>query len=259
MTRFDQTLMSRVEDAGLNASASPQQRWLDGWLVRYLPGKARRARCINALAVGRLPVTEKLALAAPVYAAADLPMIFRVTAFTQPAALDADLEALGYAVVDPTLVMILPHAPLATDAQRLPPGVHWAALDGLPFAQAVGAMRGSPPDHITSHAARLMHSPVPYQGFALRRDSDGMVLACGQLAQEGGMVGFYDVFTHEDVRGQGLASLLCERMLAISAKQGAKLAYLQVDAQNQPALKVYRRLGFADAYRYHYRERPQPQ
>ena len=47
MIRFDNTLMSRVEDAGLNASATPQQRWLDGWLVRYLPGKARRARCIN--------------------------------------------------------------------------------------------------------------------------------------------------------------------------------------------------------------------
>lgn len=257
MTRFDHTLMSRVEDAGLNASAPPQQRWLDGWLVRYLPGKARRARCINALAVGRLPVAEKLALAAPVYAAAHLPMIFRLTAFSQPAGLDAELEALGYGVVDHTRVMMLPHLPAATDGSRLPAGVHWAALEGLPFAQAVGALRGSPPDHITSHAARLMHSPVPYQGYALRRDSDGMVLACGQLAQEGEMVGLYDVFTHEEARGQGLASLLCERMLAISAKQGAKLAYLQVDAANQPALKVYRRLGFADAYQYHYRERSQ--
>ena len=27
-------LLSRIEDAGLNASAPPQQRWLDGWIVR---------------------------------------------------------------------------------------------------------------------------------------------------------------------------------------------------------------------------------
>ena len=37
---FDATLLSRVEDAGLNASAPPQQRWLDGWLIRFSPGKA---------------------------------------------------------------------------------------------------------------------------------------------------------------------------------------------------------------------------
>ena len=258
MKRFDDTLMSRVEDASLNASAAPQQRWLDGWLVRYLPGKARRARCINALATGRLPVADKLALAAPVYAAAGLPMIFRLTAFTQPPALDKDLAALGYGVVDHTRVMILPTLHSVSSTVPLPPGVHWAALNGLPFAQAVGAMRGSPPEHISGHAQRLAHSPVPYQGFALCRDSDGMVLACGHLAQEGEMVGLYDVFTHQSMRGQGLSSLLCERLLATAALQGAKLAYLQVEADNQPALKVYGRLGFADAYTYHYRERPAP-
>ncbi len=47
---FDATLLSRVEDAGLNASAPPQQRWIDGWLLRFSPGKAKRARCINAVA-----------------------------------------------------------------------------------------------------------------------------------------------------------------------------------------------------------------
>lgn len=46
---IDSVGLSRIEDAGLNASAPPQQRWLDGWLLRYCPGKAKRARCINAL------------------------------------------------------------------------------------------------------------------------------------------------------------------------------------------------------------------
>ncbi len=39
-----ETLLSRIEDAGINASAPPQQRWVDGWLVRCSPGKAKRAR-----------------------------------------------------------------------------------------------------------------------------------------------------------------------------------------------------------------------
>ena len=48
---FDATLLSRIEDAALNASAPPQQRWVDGWLLRYSPGRAKRARCVNAVAL----------------------------------------------------------------------------------------------------------------------------------------------------------------------------------------------------------------
>ncbi len=32
--------------------------------------------------------------------------------------------------------------------------------------------------------------------------------------------------------------------------------YLQVEASNAPARRVYERLGFADAYAYHYRSPP---
>lgn len=253
--RFDGTLMSRVEDAGLNASAPPRQWWIDGWLVRALPGKARRARCINALAPGRLPVAQKMALAAEVYREANLPMIFRLHRFTVPAGLDHELERLGWRLVDHTTVMIRPtlaglpgHAP--ADGLRLEP------LDGAAFAEAVGALRGTPPEQRASHALRLLHSPVPYRGYALRRDDDGQVMACGQFAREGALVGLYDVFTDPQARGHGLAGLLCERLLSVSAAEGAQVAYLQVDAANAPAISVYRRLGFAAAYGYHYRDAP---
>ena len=53
--KLPDTLLSRVEDAGINASAPPQQRWVDGWLLRFSPGKAKRARCVQAVADGRLP------------------------------------------------------------------------------------------------------------------------------------------------------------------------------------------------------------
>ena len=53
----------RIEECGLNASAPPQQRLVDGWLVRFSPGKAKRARCVNAVAAGRLPLADD----APLY------------------------------------------------------------------------------------------------------------------------------------------------------------------------------------------------
>lgn len=253
MTAFTDSLMSRVEDAGLNASAPPQQRWMDGWLLRYLPGKARRARCINALAPGRLPLADKLVLAAQVYREAELPVLFRMTRFSQPPGLDDELARQGFRQVDTTDVLIRPNRePLAP--RPLPDDLRWTPLDAPAFAQAVGELRGSPSEHRASHALRLQHSPVAYHGYAICRQTDGAVVACGQFAREAELVGLYDVFTHEDSRGQGLASLLCERLLSISESHGAKIAYLQVESQNHPALKVYARLGFDRAYSYHYRE-----
>ena len=250
----DETLLSRIEDASLNASAPPQQRWLDGWLVRFSAGKAKRARCINAVAAGRLPIDRKLALAAAVFREAGLPMVVRLTRFSQPAGLEAELSAREYTLLDDTRVMVC--AALPTAAPPPPPGTRWEALGPSAYAQEVGALRGSPDGQRRAHAERLALSPVPYQGFAIRSNDDGRVLACGQFAIEADLVGLYDVFTREDMRGQGLARQLCQRLLSLAASQGATVGYLQVEADNAPARRVYAGLGFADGYEYHYRQAP---
>ena len=248
--RFDADTLSRVEDAGLNASAPPQQRWLDGWLVRFCPGKAKRARCINAVAAGRLPVAEKLVLAAEVYRDAGLPLVVRITPFSQPTGLDDMLDKLGLARFDNTAVMV-------ADLQRadldsaLPTGTLLSPAGATEYARIVGTLRGSPAGQQQAHAERVAHSPVPYQGWVLRRDD--RVLACGQFAREGEHVGLYDVFTDTRVRGQGLARQLCAQLLRQAQAEGARLAYLQVDVENVAARAVYHRLGFVDGYGYHYR------
>ena len=247
-------LLSRVEDAGLNASAPSQQRWLDGWLVRYSPGKAKRARCVNAVAAGRLPLADKLRQAQAVFAEAGLPALVRITPFTVPPGLDAWLAERGWTLLDDTRVMVCTRLPPGDP--ELPAGTVWESLTPAAYAQAVGALRGSPPEQCLAHAQRLAASPVPYRGYAIRRAADGAVLACGQYACEATFVGLYDVHTHPRARGQGLATVLCKRLLSISASQGATVAYLQVDASNAVARRIYQRLGFVDGYAYHYRQAP---
>ncbi len=250
--RFPSVLLSRVEDAGLNASAPPQQRWLDGWLVRFCAGKAKRARCINALAVGQLPVPAKLALCQQLFNEMRLPLIVRVTPMTQPHNLDAVLDAAGLRAFDDTRVMV--HADLPRlSAEPLADGVSLQRVGHTAFAHTVGQLRGSPLAQQQAHAQRLELSPVPFEGWVLRRIADSAVLACGQTASESDMVGLYDVFTASAARNQGWARKLCVELLCRARQKGARTGYLQVDASNLAARSVYFRLGFLDGYAYHYR------
>jgi ribosomal protein S18 acetylase RimI-like enzyme len=253
--RLHATLLSRIEDAGLNASAPPQQRWLDGWLVRFSPGKAQRARCVQPVASGRMPIDDKLAFAAPVYAEAKLPMVVRITPFARPRGLDVHLDGLGWQAHQDTRVMAaaLERAP---KPEPLPRGLTYERLGLAAFAQAVGTLRGSSLAQREAHAERLEAAPVPFRPLAIRRRADGALLACGQFAREADLVGLYDIFTAPAARGQGLARRLCARLMTLAHADGARTAYLQVEAENAPARAAYARLGFADGYAYHYRIRP---
>lgn len=248
---FDPSLLSRIEDAGLNASAPPQQRWLDGWLVRFSEGKAKRARCINAVALGRMSVSEKLALCAALFAEVGLPMFIRVTPFSLPADIDQQLADLGLPRIDDTRVMVclLPGHPRPP---ALRSGLRIERLGHELFSNIVGHLRESPFAQRQAHAQRLALSPVPFQAFVMKDDA-GQVVCCGQIAIEARLVGLYDVFTPSANRTRGMAGTLCEHMLSVARTQGAEVAYLQVEGDNHAARAVYTRLGFSDAYAYHYR------
>jgi ribosomal protein S18 acetylase RimI-like enzyme len=244
------TLAKRIEDAGLNASAPPQQAFVDGWLLRLSPGQAKRSRCINALQRGHLPLSAMLARCRAAFASAGLPLIVRITPFTQPLDLDAKLKILRWQRFDDTRVMARIHLddlpPSSTTLRR---------VSSLAYAQTVGGLRNSTPEQIAAHAERLEASHVPYQGYALE-DAKGALLACGQLALEDGLAGLYDVLTPPEHRRRGHAKALCLALLHAAQQQGMRHAYLQVSDDNLPAIALYEQLGFVLAYRYHYRAEP---
>jgi hypothetical protein len=72
----------RLEELGLNSSAPPGQLLYDGWLLRLLPGKAKRARSVNAVYPSTLPLEQKIAYCEGLYRANHLPAIFRITPFS---------------------------------------------------------------------------------------------------------------------------------------------------------------------------------
>ncbi|MGZ5080414.1 MAG: hypothetical protein ACXWHZ_13255, partial [Usitatibacter sp.] len=96
--------LRRVEELSLNSSAPPGQLLYDGWLLRMLPGKAKRARSVNAVYPSSLPLGAKIAYCERLYGTARLPALFRITPFSQPPGLDAELGRRGYGRFDTTAV-----------------------------------------------------------------------------------------------------------------------------------------------------------
>ena len=79
----------RLEERALNASGAFQSLVYDGWLLGYRPGPTKRLRCVNPFYPSTLPIAEKVAWCSAFYAAANLPLIFRLLPFSEPTSLDA--------------------------------------------------------------------------------------------------------------------------------------------------------------------------
>ena len=241
---------ARIEEAGLNALQTQRQLFYDGWLLRMSPGKAKRGRSVNPHFGSSLPLEQKIAYCEQRYAACGLPTLFRITPFAKPDALEATLERLGYLAFDNTLVQTV-------DVAR--PRPSWridVAIDAVPvdeFVAAVASLRGSPPAQQAAHRERLAHSPLALHAGVGR--VDGKAVACGLVACDDDLAAIYDMVTAPQWRGRGLASAIVDALLEQGRKRGSRLAFLQVNDDNAPALAVYRKFGFATAYTYHYRAR----
>lgn len=103
-----------------------------------------------------------------------------------------------------------------------------------------GVLTGSP---------RQLFGSVVAQGGSPDEDPP---VAIARLALAHGWGGLGAVWTDPAHRGRGLARLLTARLAAAAGADGIRLVHLQVEADNEPALRLYERLGFERHSEYVY-------
>lgn len=247
----DDPLLARIEDAALTASQPREQAFHDGWLLRYANGKAKRARSVSLLGPGIRPLDAKLAYCERFYASHALPVLLRLTPFSQPAGVDAALADRGFRAFEDTRVMVAAMAAVPA-AGVADPGL--LEVDRARFGDALVALHGLDPARAAVERARFAHSFG--DAIHLLALDGGQPVACGSAVVDDDLVGLFGMVTAATHRARGLATRIVAELLRRAHGRGCTTAYLQVEAGNAPARHIYGKFGFRDGYAYWYRLPP---
>ena len=244
----DPALAWEVEKASLQAWPPAREIKLDGWLLRFNEGFTDRVNSVQPLTEGEMPLGTKISWCLGAYRDARLPAQFRITSLTEKKEeIERQLAVLGLKSHSPTRVMVLDSLP---KPQPAPADWRIETEDPTEWLESFRRMDGTSQHHFPAQEALLRKMPTPH-GFGSLAQA-GSTVACGQVVVTGNLAGLFDIVTEETLRRQGLGQRVVEALMQWAAGQGAARAYLQVEASNDPATKLYEKLGFRHLYDYHY-------
>ncbi len=234
-----------VEELSFRAWPALEQQVYDDWLLRFANGYSKRGNSVNPLGPGTLDVQTKIDTCCRIYRTRGLKPVFRLTPLAGPANLDRFLAERGFRQKDTTCVQLLELAGRfqATEAFQQWPilsAAWWTAYHGL----------SGFPAHQTHWD--ILNRISSARCFALLI-KEGRPVAAGLGVLEDNCAGLFNLVTAPAERRKGYGRELVANILAWAAARGGRWAYLQVLAGNEPALALYRGLGFQELYRYWYR------
>ena len=250
-TAADLPTVRRIEALGFRAWPAANSLYDGSWLVRLTAGHpSRRLNSVNALdRMDDRELDARIARIGGRFAAFDRAVAFRQTPLAPPA-LTRWLDERDWGREGETLVMAAETADLALDGAReqIPLG------DVGAFVEAVLAVRGGSRG-FKSGLTEVLSAIRPPKGLFVISDGEAP-LATALCVHDGEFAGVFEVATREDRRREGLGRAVTDAALRWARDHGAARAWLQVEADNAPAMALYRGRGFAEAYRYHYRAPP---
>jgi ribosomal protein S18 acetylase RimI-like enzyme len=254
--RFDPEVSHTLERLAARAWPADEVHDVEGWLLRRTDGVDRR-RC-NSLLPPADDAHARRTLDLALATAAELDVVASVQVSPAEAHLGLDdaLAAMGGVSGGASLVIAGPAPGAAAPAPSAGGSAVPYAIQGGPLtAKWVEAWADVSGLDGTRETAELVLSQLSARGqFCVATDAaTGAPLAVGLGVAEDGWLGIFSLATSPAARRRGLASAVVDHLERWGATRGARRSYLQVEADNEPALRFYARRGFHVAHSYHYR------
>lgn len=238
-----------IESLSFRALPALEQRYYDGWVLRFSKGYTGRANSINPIYSSSEDIQQKIDLCESLYGENQLPSMFKLTSAMQPAMLETILEQNGYRLRDEVVTHVM--TANLHDSSPLPDSLDIQTQLNSEWLEAYIKMNAVNSRHHDTLKSILKLIATPC-GFALLHH-EGEIVAVALGVVDGDWIGIYDVVVSSEHRRKGYARILMSGLLAWGQSQGANQAYLQVVSTNAPAVNLYQSLGFTQAYDYWYR------
>jgi len=241
-------MIRTLEELAMNAWPALHSLHYDGWVLRSTEGYTKRANSVLPLYEPKMDLDEKIGFCESFYHHLGQPPVFKMTTSSTPPGLDSRLETLGYLKESLTSIQLLDldatnHAPTA--------GVELTSTDTEAWHAAFARMNNVSAERRALHE-QILRAILPDKCYASIL-KDGFIIGCGLGVKQAGYLGIFDIVIDPDHRNQRHGERLMGALLSWGQQQGAQIAYLQVMCDNEPALRLYEKLGFQEKYQYWYR------
>lgn len=245
-------IIRRFEAAGFRAWPATSVHFDGAWAVRLTASHpARRLNSITPLdPADDGDMDRRIARAVSRFTAYDRVPTFRLSPLSSPG-ISRHLDDVGWHRLGESLVM----------RRELDDRLVRDAMDQIPhkdmnrFITAVLNVHGHDAA-LRPGLSEVIGSIEPVAGLFVLEPEDEPV-ATAICVHDAELAGLFEIATDRAERGRGHGRRILLSALKWARLRGARQAWLQVEADNDAALGLYRSLGFREAYRYHYRQRPE--
>ncbi len=248
--------LRRLERLHVRAWPATETARIDGWLWRWSGGGSQRANSVSTIDFTGNDIAVALDAVEARYRAKSSPSQLHTFDLSQPSGLPELLTGRGYAAGETTVTMLATAPPAApTSAAPTATAPTATAPTSAPLRLDVAIADDPSAEWLDVYMTAITESRRAVNRQILRRVPDpraffsvhrgGRVISTALCVLDGGLAVAECVATREDARGQRGADAAMRALMAWAASLGAHTVGLQVVANNQPAIALYRRLGFA--------------
>jgi ribosomal protein S18 acetylase RimI-like enzyme len=247
--------VKRFQEFLMNAWPAEHYYFLNGWILRFTKGVTYRANSVIPVNYtgNRDTFESDIKLVETAYQSFNLPTMFTMHEYFEPQELDGLLRDRGYIEQDRTLALLMQVADLdlITINDEINYEIYDCRVDEISSLLAKFTKRDKYQQEIIKEITNRI--VVPKKRFVIAT-SDGEpigTLMC--VLNPHGYAYIADVFVVPEFRRHKIASSMLKTVIkewAIS--NGVKSMWLQVELQNDNAMKLYKNLGMKEAYNYYY-------
>ncbi len=238
--RTNNETLREIERLHVRAWPASETARIAGWLWRWSGGGSQRANSVSTIDFIGNDVVAALDEVEARYRAKASPVRLHTFELSQPAEIPALLIARGYGPGDTTVTMLatspsgcMPETSRAFDIVIADdPSPQWLDV----YMEAITESRRE------VNRLILRRIPDPRAFISVRRGE--RVISTALCVVNGGLAVAECVATRNDARGQRGADHAMRALMTWAASLGAHTVGLQVVDGNQPAIALYRRLGF---------------